>query len=42
MSIYSSLVSVILMSKKIAIVHSGTIDQLLCAFILGFTAVSMD
>jgi peroxiredoxin family protein len=31
------------MSKKIAIiVHSGTIDQLLCAFILGSTAVSMD
>ena len=33
----------IVMSKKIAIiVHSGTIDQLLCAFILGSTAVSMD
>jgi peroxiredoxin family protein len=31
------------MPKKIAIiVHSGTIDQLLCAFILGSTAVSMD
>jgi len=31
------------MSKKIAIiVHSGTFDQLLCAFILGSTAVSMD
>jgi len=31
------------MSKKIAIiVHSGTIDQLLSAFILGSTAVSMD
>lgn len=31
------------MSKKIAIiVHSGTIDQILCAFILGSTAVSMD
>jgi peroxiredoxin family protein len=30
-------------SKKLAIiVHSGTIDQLLCAFILGSTAVSMD
>ncbi len=29
--------------KKIAIiVHSGTIDQLLCAFILGSTAVAMD
>ena len=31
------------MTKKIAIiVHSGTIDQLLCAFILGSTAVSLD
>jgi peroxiredoxin family protein len=31
------------MTKKIAlIVHSGTIDQLLCAFILGSTAASMD
>ena len=30
-------------SKKLAIiVHSGTIDQLLCAFILGSTAVSLD
>ena len=30
-------------TKKLAIiVHSGTIDQLLCAFILGSTAVSMD
>jgi peroxiredoxin family protein len=29
--------------QKIAIiVHSGTIDQLLCAFILGSTAVAMD
>lgn len=31
------------MPKKIAIiVHSGTIDQLLCAFILGSTAATMD
>jgi peroxiredoxin family protein len=30
-------------TKKIAIiVHSGTLDQLLCAFILGSTAVTMD
>jgi peroxiredoxin family protein len=30
-------------TKKIAlIVHSGTIDQLLCAFILGSTATSLD
>jgi peroxiredoxin family protein len=29
--------------KKIAlIVHSGTLDQILCAFILGSTAVTMD
>lgn len=29
--------------RKVAIiVHSGTIDQLLCAFILGSTAASMD
>ena len=31
------------MANKIAIiVHSGTIDQLLCAFILGSTAATMD
>ena len=30
-------------TKKLAIiVHSGTLDQLLCAFILGSTATSMD
>ena len=30
-------------TRKLAIiVHSGTLDQLLCAFILGSTAVSMD
>jgi peroxiredoxin family protein len=30
-------------TKKLAIiVHSGTLDQLLCAFILGSTAVTMD
>jgi peroxiredoxin family protein len=31
------------MAKKLAlIVHSGTIDRLLCAFILGSTAAAMD
>ena len=31
------------MTKKIAIiVHGGTIDQILCAFILGSTAVALD
>lgn len=31
------------LAKKIAlIVHSGTIDQLLCAFILGSTAATLD
>lgn len=31
------------MTKKLAIIlHSGTMDQLYCAFILGSTAVSMD
>ena len=30
-------------TRKLAIIiHSGTLDQILCAFILGSTAVSMD